>query len=543
MLISAPAGYGKSTLLSTWLSHVDYAAAWLSLDETDNDLTRFLTYAGAALREILPSIEEILDINPSFKTQRDVEVYLTSLINHLAQSKHRFYLILDDYHEIQNQAVHQAVCFLLEHRPPTLHLVIATRADPPLPLARMRVRSEMIEIRMADLRFTTSEAAEFLNRTMGLEVSAEDVARLTSRTEGWIAGLQMAAISMQYTNDISGFINALTGGHHFIFDYLLEEILNRQPDEIRRFLLSTSILDQLTGTVCDALVEGDDETTPSRPSSVILDELDHANLFIIPMDHSQHWFRYHPLFAELLRGYLFQRDPSKLPILHIRASAWFEEQGMITDAIRHSFAAADWERLVRLISTNIFALLEQNELNSVARQLENLISDAKQARPWLLVGRAWLAAYTGQLNTVEPILKMAEGEFDGLSNELELQTLGGHIATIRAYANWIGDKRDLAASAARAALEWLPESEYLLRCQAATLLGLVLYDFNLRSQAFKQALSYARECSVSHVTIFAHGCWAWQLYLQGRLHEARDTCFEAIQLASTSSSHQVLPTL
>ena len=216
---------------------------------------------------------------------------------------------------------------------------------------------------------------------------------------------------------------------------------------------------------------------------------------------------------------------------------------MISDAIRHSFAVNDWERIVRLVSANVFALLEQNELNTVARQLDYFTGEKSSARPWLLIGRAWLAAYTGQLSSVEPILKMIESEIDNLKSEMELQTLGGHIAAVRAYTNWIGDKRDIAASAAQVALEWLPADERLIRCQAATLLGLTLPNFEERTQAFKQALAYARECPVSHVTIFAHGCWAWYLAMKGNLHEAHAACLEAIRLSKLSSSYLSLPTL
>jgi LuxR family maltose regulon positive regulatory protein len=543
VLISTPAGYGKSTLLSTWLSRTECAATWLSLDENDNDPARFLTYLITSLRGIDPSIDDAFESTLGFNLEPEVETILTPIINHLAEVKQPICLILDDYHLIKNQIVHQAVSFLLEHRPSPLHLVIATRADPPLPLARMRARSDILELRMADLCFTMQEAADFLTHTMGLKISSADVARITKRTEGWIAGLQMAALSMQTTDDIPGFINTLTGSHHYIFDYLLEEILVQQSPEIHRFLLYTSILDQFTAPLCDALFTGEEEATLTRPSSVILEELEHANLFIIPLDNEQRWYRYHPLFAELLRGYHQKNNPSQIPILHIRASTWFEEHGLIPDAIRHSFAASDWERIVRLISANIFALLEQNELNSVARQLDNVPNDKSRARLWLLMGRAWLAAYTGQLNSVEPILKTAESEISSLNSEVELQTMGGHIAAIRAYTNWIGDKREIAASAAQAALEWLPADERLIRCQAATLLGLTLYDLNARSKALDQALAYAREISVSHVTIFAHGCWAWSLAMQGRLREAYTACQDAIRLAQSSSSHQPLPTL
>ena len=286
---------------------------------------------------------------------------------------------------IQNQVIHQAVSFLLEHRPPALHMVIATRADPPLPLARLRARSDMLEIRMADLRFTLQEAADFLNHTMGLKVTPEDVARITMRTEGWIAGLQMAALSMQKTDDIPWFYHQ---SHwytslHFRLSASKKSLAGKHL-KFTVFCFTPPSWTNLSAPLCDALLEGDEESTPTRPSSVILEELEHANLFIIPLDHEQRWYRYHPLFAELLRGYLQQNNPSQIPILHARASAWLEEQGSIAGAIRHSFAASDWEQVVRLISTNIFALLEQNELNSVARQLESLTSETNAARPWLL---------------------------------------------------------------------------------------------------------------------------------------------------------------
>jgi ATP/maltotriose-dependent transcriptional regulator MalT len=543
VLVSAPAGYGKTTLLSAWLDQVDCITAWLSLDDGDNDPARFLAYLAAALRQVDPSIGEAMESKVGLYTQPEAESLLTPLINQIAQVKHPFCLILDDYHVIQNQEVHQIVSFMLEHRPPALHLVIATRADPPLPLARLRARSGMLELRLADLRFTMQEAADFLNSTMGLKISPDDVGRITRRTEGWIAGLQMAALSMQHTEDVSGFITAFTGSHHYIVDYLLGEILGRQSPEIRRFLLYTSILDLLTGPLCDALLEGEEETTPTRPASVILEELEHANLFILPLDHEQRWYRYHPLFAELLRGHLQKNNPSQIAILQTRASDWFEGQGLISDAIRHALASSNWECVVRLISANIFALLEQSALNAVARQLENLTSEDRSARPWLCIGRAWLAAYTGQLSYVEPILKLAEAEIGGLNSQADLETLGGHIATIRAYTSWIGHKREIAVRAAQVALEWLPETERLMRCQAATILGLSLHDSNMRTQVYKLALGYAREISVSHVTIFTYGCWAWELAMEGRLREAHTTCQEAMQLAQSSSSHQPLPTL
>lgn len=539
ILISAPAGYGKTTLLCEWLADCRKTTAWVSVDKGDNDPSRFWAYVIAALRDTFSLVSSIL---PDIQTSPDLssnEILITELINELDKLSQPLILVLDDYHIIETQTIHDGLSFLLEHAPHNFHLVIATRADPPLPLARLRARSEMLELRLADLCFSLQEATDFLNHTMGLQISAEDVARITIRTEGWIAGLQIAALSMQNTDDISGFITAFTGSHYYIFDYLLEEILGRQSAEIRRFLLNTSILDQLTAPLCEALLEGEE----TRSSSVILEELNHSNLFIVPLDHEHRWYRYHSLFVELLRGYLQQNNAGQIPILHARASDWFEKQGLIPDAIRHSLASGDWERVIRLISANVFALLEQSELNTVAKQLDSLTSEKSRARPWLLIGRAWLAAYTAQFSSVEPILNMVESEIGGINSQVDYQTLRGHIAAIRAYVSWIGNKRDIAIQQAQEALECLPVTDRLMRCQAATILGLSLNDLNAASHAFEQALIYAREISVSHVTIFAHSCWAFMLVQQGRLHEAYAACHEAMRLTQSSSTRQLLPTL
>ncbi|MBK7456131.1 MAG: hypothetical protein IPJ46_21130 [Anaerolineales bacterium] len=539
ILISAPAGYGKTTLLCEWLFGCGQAKAWVSVDKGDNDPSRFWAYVIAALRDAFSSVSSIL---PEIQTNPDLsvnEILITELINELDKLSQPLILVLDDYHMIETQAIHAGVSFLLEHAPRHFHLVIATRADPPLPLAKLRARSEMLEMRLTDLRFTLEETADFLNRTMGLPIVPDDVARIAKRTEGWIAGLQIAAISMQSTDDISGFVTSFTGSHHYIFDYLLEEILGRQTPEIRNFLLYTSILDQLTAPLCEALLEGEE----TRSSSVILEELDHSNLFIVPLDHEHRWYRYHSLFAELLRVYLQQNNATQIPILHARASDWFEKQELTPDAIRHSLAAGDWERVIRLISANVFALLEQSELNTVAKQLDSLTSEKSRARPWLLVGRAWLAAYTAQFGSVEPILNMVESEIGGINSQVDQQTLAGHIAAIRAYVFWIGGKRDIAIQQAQEALECLPATDRLMRCQAATILGLSLSDLNAASHAFDQALIYARDLNVSHVTIFAQSCWAFMLVEQGRLHEAYTACLEAMRLAKSGNPHQPLPTL
>jgi LuxR family maltose regulon positive regulatory protein len=319
LLVSAPAGYGKTTLLSAWLDQLEIPSAWLSLDEKDNDPSRFLAYLIAAYHEVDPTIDTDFGNPPSISSSTDYEAHLTPLINRLAQLTKPFCLVLDDYHVIQETLVHAAVNFLLEHRPQSLRLVIATRADPPC-LARLRARSDMFELPRLTCALHPQEAADFLTCTMGLKVSPEDVARLTLRTEGWIAGLQMAGLSLQNTRDVSGFIAAFTGSHHYIFDYLLGEILGQQSPEIHRFLLCTSILDQLSAPLCDAVLDVDAKSKPARSSASILEELEHSNLFIVPLDHEQRWYRYHPLFAELLRSFLQNNNPAQVPALHNRAA-------------------------------------------------------------------------------------------------------------------------------------------------------------------------------------------------------------------------------
>lgn len=544
ILISAPAGYGKTTLVCEWLSSCGQPYAWVSLDNRDNDPARFWSYFGTALQNVFTSIGEAL---PKFTLDDNSQLHetpITELINEIDKLGQSLIMVLDDYHLIENQSIHDGLSFLLDHAPAHFHLVIATRADPPLPLARLRARSELLEMRQSDLCFTTAEAADFLNHTMGLQISSEDVARITARTEGWIAGLQMAALSMQNTKDIPGFITTLTGGHHYIFDYLLEEVLERQSPEIRRFLLHTSILEQLTAPLCDAILinETVDEST-TLLSDAILEQLEHTNLFIIALDNERRWYRYHALFDELLRNYLGQKYPEQIPILHTRASIWFEGQGLIADAIHHALMANSWERVIALISANIFALLEQNELNTVAKQLDRIAGEKSPARPWLRIGRAWLAAYTGNLDSVESILEAADSDLDRLDNPDDQQSLRGHSLTVRAFAAWVGGRHILAQQTAREALDYLGEADFMIRCLAATVLGLSSSNMPARARAFEQALVYSRKCNISHITFFARGCWAYDLVVQGRLSEALDFCKESLELAKSSKKHQPLPTL
>lgn len=324
-LISAPAGFGKTTLLSEWVNQGNRRAVWVSLDESANDAARFLAYIVAALQTIEPELgQTALNMLQAGPVPR-IQPVLTILLNEMAGIPDHLALILDDYHMITAEPVHAALTFLLDHLPPQLHVVIATRADPPLPISRLRAHGELIELRQTDLCFTDEEAATFLNQTMQLKLLPGDVAVLAARTEGWIAGLQMAAISMRDRRDIANFIAAFAGGQHHVPDYLAEEVLQRQPEHVQSFLLKTSILNRMSGPLCDAVIGSPPMLVEA--SQAMLEHLEHANLFVVPLDDQLHWYRYHHLFADLLRNRLQLSQPELVSVLHRRASEWYAQKG------------------------------------------------------------------------------------------------------------------------------------------------------------------------------------------------------------------------
>ena len=354
-LISAPAGFGKTTLVSEWVASCKeqreplVRAAWLSLDDRDNDPAHFLAYLVAALQTITEDVGKgVLEaIQPSQPLTRIHEFLLTTLLNEIAEIPDHFVLVLDDYHMIDSEPIDAAITFLLDHLPPQMHLVITTREDPHLPLARYRARDQLTELRDADLRFNPAEADEFLNQMMNLHLSAENIAALETCTEGWITSLQLAALALQSLakqgslslegrKAIAGFIQAFTGSHRFVLDYLVEEVLQHQSEPIRSFLLQTAIFDRFSAPLCNAVTERDD-------SKEMLDFLEHSNLFLIPLDDQRQWYRYHRLFADVLQTHLIEEQPDQVAALHLRASSWYERNGLRSDAIRHALAAKDFE--------------------------------------------------------------------------------------------------------------------------------------------------------------------------------------------------------
>ncbi len=431
-LISAPAGFGKTTLVSDWIRQGEMPVAWLSLDHSDNAPEHFLTYFIAALQQIDAAIGQIGQGMLESPQPPPPETLMTSLINEITATPNEFTLVLDDYHVIESPPIDQTLTFLLNHLPPQLHLLIATRTDPSLALSRLRARGEITELRADDLRFTFDEITIFLDRMTGLNLSSDHVTALETRTEGWIAGLQLVALSMQglkESREITTFINNLTGSHRYIIDYLADEVLQQRPPGTKDFLLQTSILNRLSGPLCDAVI-GSSERLEEESSQAILEALEAANLFIIPLDNERRWYRYHHLFADLLHNRLEASQPDLVPTLHRRASTWFVDNGLRSEAIDHSLAAKDWERVTQLIDQIVNDVLGGNEyFTTILGWLDALPKEVVRTRPRLGVVRAWMLLLMLHTDAAESCLQELESAADGqLPDEVRL-----HVTTMRAF--------------------------------------------------------------------------------------------------------------
>ena len=459
---------------------------------------------------------------------------MTSLINEIAAIPGQVILIFDDYHLIDARSVHDSLNFLLGNQPPNLHLVIATREDPPLPLSRLRARGQLTELRAADLRFTSSEAAEFLNQVMGLDLSTQDIAALEARTEGWIAGLQLAAISLQGKQDATRLIESFSGSHRFVLDYLIEEVLDQQPEDIKTFLFQTAILNRLTGSLCDAL-------TGQNNGQQILEYLERANLFVVPLDNERRWFRYHHLFTDLLRQRLHQSNVSSVgepaTELHIRASKWYEENGLEIEAFQHAAAANDMERAERLIEGDGVPVSFRGALGPVLTWLETLPAAVLDARPSLWVTYAMAILATGQTSGVEEKLQAAEAALLGGEPDIELDAqtrdLLGRIADTRANLA-IGQRQvETIITHSRRALEYLHPDNLTYRTATTWKLG-VAYEFQGDRLAARQAFTEAIAISQASGNIYTHilattGLGNIQL-AENQLYQAAETYWHALQL-------------
>jgi len=538
-LVSAPAGYGKTTLMSEWRAGVgqDFSTAWLSLDNDDNDTTRFLTYIIAALSSLKPDFGEttlaLLQSSPPLSTG----VILTSLINELGEVDKTFSFIFDDYHVITNHPIHEAVTYLLDHLPPQMHLVILTRADPPLPLSRLRARGQLTEIRAADLRFTTEEATAFLNQVMGLVLSKDQVEALEQRTEGWIAGLQLAALSMQGRDDLQNFVSAFTGSYHYIVDYLADEVLNNQSESVQDFLLRTSILDRMTAPLCDALTDRSDGQT-------MLEKLEHANLFLVPLDDEQHWYRYQHLFAEAIRNRLQKTHSDWLFSLYRSATEWYEQHGFVSEAVRSAIAGEDIERAAQLVERNALPMVMRRELVMLANWLK-AVEALIYKRPWLCVYQAWVLFFSGQRDVIETYLQKAEHLVAAKipTDRVEEQHILGQIAAIRTGLAFVHGDTTHVIVLAQQALENLPEDNLEARTLVTYALGGAFWlkgDINAASRAFEELDRTGRTAGNMPVVVMALCSLARLHSLKGQLRRAAEIYREAMQLAS-SQHGQLLP--
>jgi LuxR family maltose regulon positive regulatory protein len=520
-LVSAPAGFGKTTLLSEWVtegSEGERSVAWVSLDGSDNDPARFLAYLVSALQSVEAGIGEGVLASVRSPEPPPVEAVMGALINELVEVPHEITVVLDDYHLIGSAAVHAAISFLIEHLPENAHLVVSSRTDPPLPLPRLRARGQMAEIRAADLRFTTEEANSFLGDVMGLSLSAADIAALEEITEGWVAALQLAALSMQNRKeDISGFVSAFSGSNRHVLDFLAEEVLGRQPEGVREFLLSTSVLESMTAPLCNVL-------TGRAGGQEMLERLEKENLFVVALDDERRWYRYHHLFADFLRGRLRRESPELAGQLHLLASGWYEDNGHVAEAIGHALSAPDHERAARLIEQGVKQAWSRGEGPIVLRWLEALPAGAKRRRPRLLFLHAQALVLIGRPDDAEPLLEEAERAAEATGEDRRY--LLGFASAFRSFRARLRGDAPEAVELARQALALLPDEEARPRGFAAICLGEALWitgDLVAAGAAYAEAAEIGRAAGHVYVTLAAMARQARVEGKRGHLREADET--------------------
>ena len=533
-LVSAPAGYGKTTLVSCWLREAGTPCAWLSLEDSDNDPVRFLQYLLTALQTIVPAIRlDLLDMVEEIQPA-SFQAIIKILINEIAKQNDRFVLVMDDFHLIQDQLILDIVAFMLDHIPTQqMHLMLITRTDPPLPLSRLRVRNQMVEIRADQLRFSRGEVTDFVNGVMGFNLSPEDIAAMDVRTEGWIAGLQLAVLSMQGCKDVPGFISEFSGSHHLIVDYLAEEVLKRQDEQTRSFLLQTSILSRMCASLCDSLVDVRSAEHPLDGQSV-LECLQNKNLFIIPLDEERRWYRYHRLFADALNRRLEYQYPELLPRLYRRASEWYEKNGLFGEAIQYALGAGDQERVAQLVEQNGCYLLMSGEVLTLLKWLET-IAQYFSAHPWLVIQKGWALSIAGRMEQAEKVFQNAERLVSALEPTPDVKTMVGTISAGRAYWADIQGNIPEAARLAQQAMDLLPDTDPMSCSMRSVATGTfaktkwMIGDFQQARQIYDQAVEICQETNNAEMLINTNTDIAVILMEQGRLRQAERLFLETLK--------------
>ena len=528
-LVSAPAGSGKSTLLGEWAAQHPGRVAWLSLDAEDDDPAGFWPYFSAALRNVEPGLALDSGLSGQIPSALAIQSVLTPVLNEIALLPESLILVLDDYHLISAPAIHAGITFLLEHQPPQLHLVLSSRADPPLPVFRLRARAQLCELRADDLRFTPEEAAAFLNDVMDLDLGANHVAALESRTEGWIVGLQLAALSLQGRTDVSQFVAAFTGSHHYVLEYLTEEILGLQTEKTQRFLLETSILERMCGPLCDALTGGDD-------GQARLEDLRRRNLFVIPLDDEHHWYRYHHLFADLLGNHLRREmGPEKIRELHRRASAWHASHGSLSETIQHAIRAQDFDRAAHLIQQSGREVLAQGRLMTLLGWLAALPEDYLRLLPGLRIQQAWATFLSGKTDLAKQLLEECRRTLMELPTGPERDGLQGELAALLSIIAVVHGTPAKAIQEAQQALDFLPEQALVSRARAIKALG-VAQGLGGDTDALLRSCGQARDLALkAGSTLLAAdivSTIASAQVHQGRLHQATRSYQQVVDLAT-----------
>lgn len=534
-LISSPAGFGKTTLLSEFVAQFQHPTAWVSLDEGDDDPVRFWSYLIAACQMVHNGIGASAQTILQSPQPLPAETIPTILINDLVSAKREMVLVLDDFHVIRDKTIHEAIIFLLDHLPANLHILLSTRVDPSWPLARFRVRNQLIEIRAQDLRFTSEEAATFLIKMMGLNLTPEDVAALEKRTEGWVAGLQLAALSMQGHRDISSFVKSFTGSHVYVAEYLVEEVLQSQPENIQTFLIQTSILERLSAELCEAV-------TGRRNGQEILTALHRANLFITPLDDKAQWYRFHHLFADLLQVRLqYSHSADEIADLHRAAAGWYEKHELIVQAVNHLLAAKDFKRAARLIGESAAQMVTRGELTTLMRWTEMLPEEVIWLQPSIVMAKIWALTLSGAVREVEPLLQQAEAQYEVSSETPASRELAGFAAAIRAFFAMMAGEDARALELAERAELLLPESSVHARWLLPYTIGTA---YRSQGQYDKAAEEFARQARMGeefdNLVVWGTGVTAVALVrrAQGRLNEISKICRQALDKLAQHGADQ-----